>query len=141
MNLLDFLIINLKNKEQAALNFPKTINSVCEAIQLDQGDVEAKIREIESGLKKVSKELDICIKANPKSDEDIKATEIYKFFLIDLEESAKKSLDNVIKFQENLVTEIVTTSKFFGEDQKAFKFPHFLKQINDFINNFRKAYS
>ena len=34
MNLLDFLILNLKKVEPNALNFPKTINSVTEAVQV-----------------------------------------------------------------------------------------------------------
>ena len=34
MNLLDFLIINLKNKEPLALNFPKNLSAVTEAVKV-----------------------------------------------------------------------------------------------------------
>ena len=110
-------------------------------LQLDQGEAESKIKETEAGLRKIKKELDICLAANPKTEEDIKENDTFKYFLIDLEENAQKHLDNIIKLQENLNKEILSTSVFFGEDQKTFKYPDFLKQINDFISTFKKAYS
>lgn len=142
ITLLDFLIMNIKSQDPSLLTFPKDflcLDSACEVnviiIQIDQGDLESKVRDLETGYKKLLIQKEALTKEIKFDEENIP----FKESLNELEIESFEKIEKLKKLQETSKVEIIQTAISYGEDPKTFKFNEFIKIIFDFIKNFKKS--
>jgi len=96
-------------------------------------EIETQIKETENKLKK--------LKLTRESFEKVNDPNLKKLssFLNAIELNSCGALDEIITTQDSFKKEIKAFVQYFGEEEKTFKPIEFLKSINDFVKNFKKA--
>jgi hypothetical protein len=128
--LLDFLVLNVKSKDNGLITFYKDFEDLDKALQIDLADTELKAKEFDNNLKKLQKEKEIAAKEKDEIG--------YLNFLTELEKESNQSFTEITKLQTDLNVQMEETAKYFGEDMKNFKIIDFIKVIQNFITNFKK---
>lgn len=100
-------------------------------------EVEAQIKEIERNLKYIKENRESLEKIGEKmGDSNLKKL---TGFLNSIELNSCSAIDEIITAQDSFKKEMKTVVQYFGEDEKNFKPIEFLKTINEFVKNFKKA--
>ena len=123
-SLLEFLVLNVKNKNNQLINFYKEFKFIQEASQTDKNELEKNIMILITNLNKIKKE-----KETKNENFLLFSNNVEKYSSIKIEcvKISNKMLDNEI---ENCVY-------LFGEDEKKFDVTKFIKIIFDFVEKFK----
>ena len=100
---------------------------------MDINEIDAQIKDVENKHKKMKITRESFEKLNDKWLKKVSS------YMNSIEINSLESIEDIIKSQENLKKEIKNLSQYYGEDEKNFKPIEFIKSINDFVKNFKKA--
>ena len=100
-------------------------------------EVELQIKEIEKNLKYIKENRESLEKIGEKmGDANLKKLTSY---LNSIELNSCGAIDEIMTAQDSFKKELKTVVQYFCEDEKNFKPIDFLKTINVFVKNFKKA--
>ena len=123
-SLLEFLVLNIKSKNNQLINFYKEFKFLQEASQTDKNELEKNILSLISQLNKIKKEKET-------------KNENYLLFLNNVEKYSSIKIECVKISNKMLDNEIENCVYLFGEDEKKFDVTKFIKVIFDFVENFK----
>ena len=152
MNLLDLLVIQIKNKDPTLLLFYKEFEAVIKNFDLEVDDIKSNINLFENLKRRIIRDKEALLISNSKFNNNNN-----KVLAIKKDKELKIFNDNFISFLECLESDLLSSLeilnisynkleynikecyRIYGEDIKKIKIEQLIKHLQDFIRKFKES--